>query len=50
MESKHLSLLCRILVNLVVQFRCILNRLMWPPSAGIHRHQISMLVQSQLKL
>ncbi|PHT62102.1 Alpha-crystallin domain-containing protein 22.3 [Capsicum annuum] len=61
--AEHLSLLCRILVKLIVQFHCILKCLMWSPSACIHvlalryhtvimlhRHQISMPVQSQLKL
>ncbi|XP_047260094.1 uncharacterized protein LOC124892971, partial [Capsicum annuum] len=61
--SENFSLLCRIQVKLIVQFRSILNCLMWPPSACIHvlalryhtvimlhRHQISMPVQSQLKL
>ncbi|KAM3290547.1 hypothetical protein P3S67_018836 [Capsicum chacoense] len=34
--SENFSLLCRIQVKLIVQFRSILNCLMWPPSACIH--------------
>lgn len=61
--SEHLRLLCRILVKIMNQPHCILNRLMWCLSVVFHilallyltvimlqLHQTSILVQSQLKL